>query len=214
VARGLLVNPGGVVQVGSPPPGPCTALFLFCVVLGAITVGVGCNRTPSEPIGPIPQVQATTQAADARCIRPLAVDPPPTPTVAKNCPADPGPQPMLGHTTIGFENGVEVKVEIARTEEETSRGLMYRTVMPENEGMIFAMDRREHTFWMRNTCLPLDMLFIDRDGTIVGIEENVPTLNDASRSCGCESTHVLEVNAGWSRRHGVKAGQKVKLPLP
>ena len=121
---------------------------------------------------------------------------------------------MLAWTTIGFENGESVRVEIARSEEETSRGLMYRTKMAEDEGMIFAMDRREHTFWMRNTCLPLDMMFIDRDGMIVGIEENVPTLNDGSRSVGCESSHVLEVNAGWSRRHGVKSGMKVKMPLP
>lgn len=121
---------------------------------------------------------------------------------------------MLARTTIGFENGETVKVEIARTEDETARGLMYRTSMPEAEGMIFAMDRREHTFWMRDTCLPLDMMFIDRDGTIVGIEESVPVLNDANRTVGCESTHVLEVNAGWSRRHGVKPGMKVRLPLP
>jgi uncharacterized membrane protein (UPF0127 family) len=121
---------------------------------------------------------------------------------------------MLGTTTIAFDNGANVTVEIARAEEETSRGLMYRTSMAEDHGMIFAMDRREHTFWMRNTCIPLDMMFIDRDGTIVGIEENVPTLNDKERTTGCISTHVLEVNAGWSRRHGVKPGQKVKLPLP
>jgi hypothetical protein len=121
---------------------------------------------------------------------------------------------MLARTTIVFESGPRVIAEIARTEAETSRGLMYRTSMPEDEGMIFAMDRRDHVFWMRNTCIPLDMLFIDEDGTIVGIEENVPVLNDAERSVGCLSTHVLEVNAGWSRRHGVKAGQRVKLPLP
>lgn len=211
MARHLLEQFGGVVQAGSPPPGPCTALFLFCVGFASI----GCNRTPTEPVTVVaPEPAATSHAASARCIRPTPANPPPTPTVPASCPADPGPQPMLGRTTIGFENNESVNVEIARTEDETSRGLMYRTKMPENEGMIFAMDRREHTFWMRNTCLPLDMMFIDRDGTIVGIEENVPTLNDANRTCGCESTHVLEVNAGWSRRHGVKAGMKVRLPLP
>jgi len=121
---------------------------------------------------------------------------------------------MLTVSTLQIEGGPSVRVEIARTDDETSRGLMYRTTMPEDEGMIFAMDRRDHTFWMKNTCLPLDMLFIDQDGTIVGIEENVPTLNEITRSCGCGSTHVLEVNAGWSRRHGVRPGQRVKLPLP
>jgi hypothetical protein len=78
--------------------------------------------------------------------------------------------------------------------------------------MIFLFGhRRDHSFWMKNTCLPLDMIFIDRDGLIVGIEENVPTLNEGSYRVGCPSVVVLEVNAGWSRRHGVTAGQQVRI---
>jgi uncharacterized membrane protein (UPF0127 family) len=56
------------------------------------------------------------------------------------------------------------------------------------------------------------MLFIDFDGLIVGIVENAPTLNDASRGVGCASRWVLEVNAGWARRHGVRAGQRIEIP--
>jgi hypothetical protein len=90
---------------------------------------------------------------------------------------------------------------------------MYRTAMGAEEGMLFDLDSRKvQTFWMHNTCIPLDMLFIEDDGLVVGILENVPTLNDAPRSVPCPSTHVLEVNAGWSRRHGVRAGQHVVLP--
>lgn len=71
-------------------------------------------------------------------------------------------------------------------------------------------DERELGFWMRNTCIPLDMIFASSDGTIVGIEENVPTLNDDHYAPGdCPARYVVEVNAGWSRRHGVKAGQKL-----
>ncbi|HEX7602742.1 MAG TPA: DUF192 domain-containing protein, partial [Polyangiaceae bacterium] len=66
--------------------------------------------------------------------------------------------------------------------------------------------------WMHNTCISLDMMFIDEDGTIVGILENVPTLNDEARTVGCPSRYVLEVNGGWSRRHGVSAGQKAVIP--
>jgi len=109
---------------------------------------------------------------------------------------------------------VPLRAELANTSAETERGLMFRTKMPDERGMLFDLGapHRENTFWMRNTCIPLDLLFIDDDGVIVGILENVPTLNDAPRTVGCPSSWVLETNAGWSRRHGVRAGQKMKLP--
>ncbi len=109
---------------------------------------------------------------------------------------------------------VALRAELAAKQEETEKGLMFRTQMPEEQGMLFDLGKPhvEHTFWMRNTCIPLDMLFIDDDGLIVGVLENVPTLNDAERSVGCPASWVLEMNAGWSRRHGVRAGQHMKLP--
>jgi hypothetical protein len=106
-----------------------------------------------------------------------------------------------------------VQAELARTDPERERGLMYRRAMDEDHGMLFRMDERDdHTFWMKNTCLPLDMLFIEDDGLIAGIYENVPTLNLAGRSVGCPSSWVLETNAGWARRHGVVAGQTMPIP--
>ena len=91
---------------------------------------------------------------------------------------------------------------------------MFRTTMPSDQGMLFSFagPPRVHTFWMHNTCIPLDMLFITNDGFISGILENVPTLNDAPRSVHCPVSYVLETNAGWTRRHGVFAGQRVLLP--
>jgi uncharacterized membrane protein (UPF0127 family) len=198
-------------------------------VLGGLATG--CSRTPSEPsaaaitpdnanhLASTSVVAATATIAPSavpigQCVLPTPSEPPPPALPAPRCPPDPTGPPMLATATLEIDNGAKVTAEIARTEEETSRGLMYRTKMAEDRGMIFAMERMEHTFWMKNTCLPLDMLFIDLDGTIVGIAENVPVLNEKSRTVGCPSTHVLEVNAGWCRRHGVRAGQKVKLPLP
>jgi uncharacterized membrane protein (UPF0127 family) len=106
-----------------------------------------------------------------------------------------------------------VEVELARTDPERERGLMFRKSMPEDHGMLFRMDRHEdHTFWMKNTCIPLDLLYIEDDGLIVGIAENAPTLSKALQSVGCPSSWVLEVNAGWTRRHGVAAGQTVVIP--
>ena len=103
--------------------------------------------------------------------------------------------------------------EIAEEDEHRQRGLMYRTSLGENEGMLFIFEQqRDLTFWMRNTCLPLDMLFLASDGTIVGIQENTPTLTDENFSPGCPAKYVLEVNAGWTRKNGVRAGMKVTLP--
>jgi uncharacterized membrane protein (UPF0127 family) len=85
--------------------------------------------------------------------------------------------------------------------------------MGEDHGMLFRLgERREHTFWMHNTCMPLDMLFVEDDGFVVGIVEGAEPLTDTTRSVGCQSSWVLEVNAGWARRHGVKPGQRMGIP--
>ncbi len=134
--------------------------------------------------------------------------------VAENCPADPGPVPELARAVVEFEGAkASVSVELAKEPEHRQRGLMYRTAMAENDGMLFQFDEESTlTFWMRNTCLPLDMLFIASDGTIVGIEENTPTLTDQEFSVGCKSRYVLEVNAGWARKNGIRAGMRARLP--
>jgi uncharacterized membrane protein (UPF0127 family) len=92
---------------------------------------------------------------------------------------------------------------------------MFRTRLGEEEGMLFSWDDESpRTFWMHNTCVPLDMLFIGRDGTIAGVLEQVPVLNDEPRGIPCRAAHVLEVNAGWVRSHGVRPGQKLSISLP
>ena len=117
---------------------------------------------------------------------------------------------------VGFpaaSAGASVEAELVRSDHDLRRGLMYRTSMAEGHGMLFDLHvRDDHQFWMHNTCIPLDLIYIDEDGLIVGIVENAPTLNDEPRGVGCPSLYVLEVNAGWTRRHGVKAGQSVPLP--
>jgi uncharacterized membrane protein (UPF0127 family) len=182
--------------------------------------GAGASVHVAEvraPEAQAPTGATTTSAALAgRCIFPTPAEAPPTPMPAERCPPDPNPH-ALATAAVDFpqaEKGrTRLTAEMAVDEDERTRGLMFRTRMAEEHGMLFDMkERTEHSFWMRNTCLPLDMMFIDDDGLIVGIVENVPTLNERSRSVPCPSTYVLEVNAGWSRRHGVRAGQKVILP--
>lgn len=103
-------------------------------------------------------------------------------------------------------------MEFADTMEQQAWGLMYRTQLGPNEGMLFrSSEERIRTFWMKNTCIPLDMLFVARDGTILGILEQVPVLNLEPRSVPCPAAYVLEVNAGYCREHGVKAGMRITV---
>ena len=76
---------------------------------------------------------------------------------------------------------------------------------------VIGAGEQPRAFWMHNTCLPLDMLFVAADGYIVGVLENVPTMNDDSRSVPCKAKYVVEVNAGFCREFGVKAGQTLKI---
>jgi uncharacterized membrane protein (UPF0127 family) len=151
----------------------------------------------------------TTTAATAS--PPVAVAP-----QASSCPPDPEPGlPALPTAVVTMPGAVSgparVEVELVSSEHDTMRGLMYRTSMPEDHGMLFVLPREDHAFWMHNTCISLDLLYID-DGVIVGIVDSAPKLNDELRGVGRLSNRVLEVNAGWCKRHGVREGQRVVLP--
>jgi hypothetical protein len=157
----------------------------------------------------------TPNGTRSRCIVPTAPEPAPTARKAERCPDDPGPKPQLARGSVRFPEAPgepRVTVELARAPAERERGLMYRTSMARDEGMLFSWhDERVRSFWMRNTCIPLDMLFVAADGTIVGILEQVPTLNESSRTIPCPAAHVLELNAGWCRQRGVVAGQRLRI---
>jgi uncharacterized membrane protein (UPF0127 family) len=91
---------------------------------------------------------------------------------------------------------------------------MYRTALERDQGMLFVFpDEQRRSFWMKNTCIPLDMLFLASDGTIAGIIEQVPVLNEAPRAVPCPAAYVLEVNAGYTRRHGIEPGMKAEIEL-
>ena len=146
----------------------------------------------------------------------MAEDPPRRAANALHCPAEVRGAADLAHGYVVFNDAPgspRLNVELARTEPEQERGLMYRTKLPDAQGMLFSWGGQEapRTFWMHNTCIPLDMMFIARDGTVVGILEQVPTLNDEPRGVPCPAAYVLEVNAGWSRAHGIKPGTTVHV---
>lgn len=111
------------------------------------------------------------------------------------------------------EQPVHVQVELALTPEQHERGLMYRQNLPADSGMLFIFpDTEIRSFWMKNTPLPLDMIFVDDDNEIVGIVENTVPFSTNNRTIPRPARYVLEVNGGFAAQHGIKAGQTVDIP--
>lgn len=102
------------------------------------------------------------------------------------------------------------------TPQELRRGLMFRRKLAPDEGMLFEFpDRKTHAMWMRNTFLPLDMIFIDgdlKDGfKVVGVIPEVKPLSEEPRKVDARSTHVLEVRGGFAKRYGIGPGSIVRF---
>ena len=116
---------------------------------------------------------------------------------------------------IATKSGVHVfQVEIAVTDEQRSRGLMFRREVPEGYGMLFDFKTdQEVTMWMENTYVSLDMLFIRSDGRIARIAENTEPMSRRLISSGGPVRAVLELVAGSARKLGIAAGDRVGHPL-
>jgi uncharacterized protein len=162
-----------------------------------LLVVTACSRTPEEPKSD----PALASAARA-------------PSKPKACPPDPdGAPPMLPvHTLTVREVGAQLACELVYKPADTERGLMYRAQMPEDHGMIFKLTTKVQRFWMHNTCIALDMLFLDDAGTVLGILHDVPPLNDESRSIERPSTYVVELNGGVAAKLGIESGHHFELP--
>ena len=108
----------------------------------------------------------------------------------------------------------QFNVEVARTAAEQERGLMFRTNLPADGGMLFAPypavgGPREASFWMKNTPSPLDILFIRADGTIVAIVENAVPYSEKPMKSGEPVSAILEINGGKSAELEIAVGDKV-----
>jgi uncharacterized membrane protein (UPF0127 family) len=105
-------------------------------------------------------------------------------------------------------------VEVMRTPEQLSQGLMFRRYMPEDRGMLFDFKAEQPVqFWMKNTYLPLDMIFISKAGKIVSIAENAEPLSEKLIPSGAPVVGVLEVNAGTAARIQAKPGDSVRASI-
>lgn len=114
------------------------------------------------------------------------------------------------------ENGsVEIDVEIADTPEEEQRGLMFRTELPKNQGMLFVFSEPQPLyFWMKNTKIPLDILYFAADGSLVSTATMEPCLADPCPSypSAAPARYALEVNKGYIAEHGIDQTWKLLLP--
>jgi uncharacterized protein len=105
---------------------------------------------------------------------------------------------------------IKIDIEIADTDFDRQLGLMMRKSMEENQGMLFIFPGEEvQSFWMRNTFIPLDMIFINADKSIVNIRKNTQPLSDNSYASSAPAQYVLEVNAGFTDKYNITEGDKI-----
>lgn len=107
-------------------------------------------------------------------------------------------------------DSLRIDIELAQSEQETNQGLMFRTEMGAREGMLFIFDgMEERSFWMKNTIIPLDIIFVDDRYEIVSIKANTKPFSQAPVRSEAPAQYVVEVNAGFSQQHGLSVGDRV-----
>ncbi len=135
----------------------------------------------------------------------------------------PSPSGSGGLATVSTPNGFTIYCEVADTPAKRSQGLMYRTRMAPDRGMLFTFPEFHEpgywTFWMKNTKMPLDILWLDRDGTIVHLERYVPICTRTDNLCPryrpkTAAIQVLELRAGQAATLKLSTGTKLTIELP
>lgn len=107
-----------------------------------------------------------------------------------------------------------IDIEVADNDQLRARGLMYRRSLPENGGMLFTQNREEiQSFWMKNTYIPLDILFVNANKEIVTIHSNTTPLKEWNYASTQPALYVVEVNAGFSNRHGISTGDRIEFTI-
>lgn len=165
------------------------------VALCTAVVLAGCHRAGDEP-------------SSAR------VPPPadsPTDSSPEQQPRRAPDQPQAA-VVFDADGEVRVSVEVARSPRQIQRGLMYRQHLPPDSGMLFVFSREKvQSFWMKNTLIPLDMIFVTAEMEVAGVVENAQPETITSRTIGKPSQFVVEVNSGFARKHNIAAGTRVRF---
>ena len=108
--------------------------------------------------------------------------------------------------------GKPFTLEVAASNEDRQRGLMYRKSMPDDHGMLFVFQYEQPlAFWMRNTLIPLDIVYLDRFGKVVSVSQMKP-LDETGVPSGWPAKYAIELNEGTAAKVGVKAGDVIRIP--
>ena len=114
----------------------------------------------------------------------------------------------------GDTGSARFTVELADDPKERSRGLMHRASMPLSSGMLFAYERPQRAvFWMKNTLIPLDMIFLDQSGVVTHVHENAIPHDETGIDGGEGVQYVLEINGGLARQLGIAVGSELRHPV-
>ncbi len=184
-----------------------TAATVVVLALSSLLLAVGCGlleqseeEAPPENTQPT-NAETTTASSEAtrestrESTRPEEIEEPATIEIVNS-----------------FGEVIPVRVEIADSQAEQARGLMERTELAEDAGMLFVFeDERQRSFFMRNTYIPLSIAYINAEGVIVDIQDMQP-LDETSRPSAAPAKYALEVNQGFFARHGIEVGNMVRLP--
>ncbi len=129
----------------------------------------------------------------------------------------PAPPPLIEQSKVtiaGSHKNITFDVDVADTEEKQAYGLMYRRSLPDTQGMIFIFNPpREAVFWMKNTIIPLDMLFISPDRTIGLIVHSATPNSETPLPSQGKVMAVIEIKGGLSKKYGLNIGDKVYSPV-
>ena len=165
------------------------SMAVLAVLFASLLLVVGCGGQKSEPSS-----EASSEASATSTTTPES----------------------LRRSSVSITNTegemVVVRVEVATTTAEKQRGLMGRTALSEDAGMLFVFDREQQlSFWMKDTLIPLSIAYINDSGRIVDIQDMQP-LDETPHLSAEPAKYALEVNQGFFNEHGVEVGNKVSLP--
>lgn len=126
------------------------------------------------------------------------------------------PEPITKEGEVVFlrdgKKIVKIDVEIAENDAERNKGLMYRPYIPDSTGMLFIFpEARELGFWMKNTQIPLDIMYVDAGKKIISIQKHTKPFSEESLSSNGTAQYVVEVNAGFSDRNDIKPGDVISF---
>ncbi|GAC1541677.1 MAG: hypothetical protein NVS3B10_06200 [Polyangiales bacterium] len=176
-----------------------------------------CSRVPEEPSPVLKEMRPMPGNSD-----PAPPKSPQSPTkvpITGACPKDPAP----GENATLYEHGraafvtpdgkrQDFKVEIASSDAAQERGLMFRTALADDAAMVFVFGEPHHAvFWMKNTCIALDMVFVSDTNTVIGVV-TAPPLDESPREVPGFSKYVVELAAGVADKRGIAIGSKFVPP--